>query len=254
MAGNENMYTMLNGALGDVSDPLAYNRYLEFLDLLGKRFKDNKWLAFYDILNEPLYKYKYAHADGDINFYTKKQACELVEDFYNALKNPNADPNHLVSGGNLVTEDVILFDPSLMKLDFSQPHLYSEKFISYDGMNLTNKINRVNGSTYWVYKNIPMPWINGETGFPSSDVFPIGVNLVAGTNQDQKTYADNILSSTRDHGGSGFTWWNFQDGAWEEYGTEIFGYGLLILESGIDKPAVNSFQSYLDPSTNQPPQ
>ncbi|MBL0342672.1 MAG: hypothetical protein IPP71_18345 [Bacteroidetes bacterium] len=255
-AGQNNMYTMLNGVLGDVTDPDAFIPYKEYLDLLGKHFKFNTWLAFYDIINEPQYVYNYAYSTPQ---YSKMQACELVAEYYDALKDDNADPNHLVSGGNLVTEDVTLFDPSLLKLDFSQPHLYSESYTTYDNCNLTNKINRIKGSTYWFSKNIPMPWINGETGFPSSDdpQYPKCndlVCLVAGSNADQQSYAEQILQNTRDSKGSGFVWWVFQDGAWPDHGNALNGYGLLTLETGAPKQAVTTFANYLDPNNNyQPP-
>ena len=52
--------------------------------------------------------------------------------------------------------------------DFSEPHPYSN-IEKKDGYNITNMLNRVKGQLYWLGKNCPIPWIEGETGFRSSD-------------------------------------------------------------------------------------
>lgn len=235
------MLTMINGTLGDHSDTLANAAYLEFLPVLGNHFKNNPKIAFYDILSEPIYNYK--------NQLTKQQACEMVTDFYDALK--TADPNHLITGCNIGFEESS-FEVGLLKLDFSQPHPYSWP-MAYDGFSTENTINRVKGHLYWISNNCPMPWMEGETGFRSSDaIFAPGI----GTNIQQKEFADSILEATRNYKGSGFAWWHYQDC---HYPDPLDGYGLLPLYCNIDstyncdKPAVQSFKNYLNPYTHQPP-
>ena len=235
------MLTMINGTLGDHTDTSAKAAYLAFLPVLGSHFKNNTKIAFYDILSEPIYNY-----NGQL---TKKEACELVSDFYDALK--GADPNHLITGCNIGFEESS-FDVGLLKLDFSQPHPYSWPR-AYDGYSTVNTINRVKGHLYWISKNCPMPWMEGETGFASSDdiIWP-GI----GTNAQQKEFADEILTATRNCGSSGFAWWWYQDC---HQGDTIDGYGLLPLYCDInvnpncEKITAEIFKNYLNPLTHQPP-
>lgn len=245
------MYTMINGFLGDVTTEPAKTIYLDFLPLLGERFKDNKHIAFYDITNEPYYQYD--------NHITKQQACEIISDFYDLLKGAD-EHHHLITAGNLGVEETYVYDVGLMKSDFSQPHFYP-LYPNYD-YSYDHYLDRVKGRLYWMNRNCPLPWIQGEVSFRAADGYSVPVNLgeeakVDGSLTDQENFVTASLAAARDCDASGYVWWDYQDG---NYPDPIDGFGLIKMHAGYPypnagdiKPAADVFANYLDPLTHQPP-
>ena len=114
-----------------------------------------------------------------------------------------------------------------------------------------------------------MPWIIGETSFAAIDDEWYGsadrhypeVNgeldgSLNGEHFNQKSYAQEMLAYVRDCGGSGFSWWEFQELSWGNPTDD--GYGLLrhgeaITDySAIRKPVVDAFENYLDVNGEPP--
>jgi len=60
-----------------------------------------------------------------------------------------------------------------------------------------------------------MPWIIGEAGFRANEGsyfgLPLGESFYDGTLSDQKNFADSVAGKTWECGGSGFSWWAYQD-------------------------------------------
>jgi len=60
-----------------------------------------------------------------------------------------------------------------------------------------------------------MPWIIGEAGFRANEGsyfgLPLGESFYDGTLSDQKNFADSVTGKTWECGGSGFSWWAYQD-------------------------------------------
>jgi hypothetical protein len=250
--GQLGMHLMINGLNGNVADPVANADYLDFLQLLGDHFKTNINLGFYDILNEPAFQYD--------NTLSKSQACSLIASWYDALK--AADPNHLITGGSTTLDETFHWDLGLMKLDFNQPHFYTNMF-AYDNYDNTNQLNRIKGMLYWVNRNCPMPWMQGETGYRGADL-PAWVtpDPAVGTSAQQETYIAATLKAARDYGSMGYVWWAYQD---VSYPDPTDGFGLINIYKDVDPvtgtaddpdektASVAQFQNYLELFTHQPP-
>jgi hypothetical protein len=264
LAASKGLKTMINGINNDLSSPAAATAYLEFLTALGNYFKDNKNLAFYDILSEPSFNYAYAAGSQDANTYNKSDACNLVASYYTTLK--AADPNHLISGGQNGFDETKLFDPGVTKLDFTQPHFYGE-YRPYD-YSFVHYKERMLGHLWWYSKHCPVPWLLGEFGFRAIKDQTL-IQYYEGSTSDQKDITDEMLYNSHFFGSLGFTWWEYQDQSWllgeNSYpqlpsGLNLpTGWGLLDFHGDIsdnipdEKPVVQSFQNYLDPITNLPP-
>ncbi|MBK9478614.1 MAG: T9SS type A sorting domain-containing protein [Bacteroidetes bacterium] len=224
--------------------------YKNYLSALADHFKSYSSLMAYVIIEEPDF-------EKNLNIgNSKEDICNYTTLWYDAIKgtqaNPN-DPNHLITASCVGIGTVFEWDPGVMKLDFFSPHIYpgSEKF---EGYTTTEPYQRVLGYIYWLKNNCPMPWITGETGFSACDDSYFSNTLPTwnpfilwapddnGTLTDQYWFAVNILNAVRDAGGSGFSWWNYQENWWPVINEE--GYG-LIDHSGNDKPVVAAFNNYL---------
>jgi hypothetical protein len=260
IAGQKGLKSMLNGINGDMTRPVAIPAYLEFLQALGNYFKDNKNLAFYDILCEPLNQYRWAwNQQSDYDNYSKSEVCGLVTNFYDALK--SADPNHLITGGNLGFEDALQFEPGAMKLDFSQPHFYGG-FSRYD-MSLDHYRERLQGQLWWFSKNCPTPWMAGEFGFRSTND-PALLQYNEGTVEDERALEHDMLNDAYYLGSMGFTYWEYQERSWPDPNAippmlgPSTGWGMVYQSADIsdnlphEKPVALEYQNFLDPLTGLP--
>ena len=251
-------------------------RLIEFLELVGDRFKEHPALMAYDLFNEPAYFEGYNH--------TKEWICEKVAAVYDELK--SADPNHLITVGGVSVIEIFEWDPTILKLDFWSPHLYpifqSRRTITY-----AQALENVHSQLTWLQNNIGSAWIIGEFGFVANDAE--NPAYVWGTEAEQASFTAAMLQMTRDAGAAGFSWWTFgdvhhypeppifNDNTNHPIGTEGYytdvkmfyenNFGLLHQGdpvncdpmtglcdySHLEKPIVSVFANYLDPVTGQPP-
>jgi len=179
--------------------------YTDFLATLTNELALRKTILAYDFYNEPIYE--------DATDYTKQQTKSFVEDWYNAVKD-NA-PSHLTTIGLAGFKDVEEWDSDLMKVDFISFHVYPSVVTGDDAYK------RFDTHLYWISETINTPWIIGEMGFSAGYPQENPANGVCsnadGTYSEQLTFIDNTLDKTKDAGGSGYSWWNFQDerrGGW----------------------------------------
>jgi hypothetical protein len=174
-------------------------------------------------------------------------------------------------------EDVMEWDPSVLKIDFWSPHFYPP-YSPWRSVSFNSALQNVTNDIIWISNNCPLPWIIGETGFVAEDAADT-VILVWGTEAEQANYAAQTLDTIRNAGGSGYSWWMFQHVFWEpelplsihnhyppgtdDYYLDVGHYyqnNFGLLGPGepnsyptIEKPVVSIFQNYLDPTTQQPP-
>lgn len=224
----------------------AISDYCEYLAVVGDRLKNHPNILAHVIVEEP------AYTDEDI-FHTKQQVCEIMSSFYDTLK--THDPNHLITIGGHDIFDVREWDPTVMRMDFYQPHIYPDDDSPLYDMSIESQIKRTAGRLYWLDKNCPMPWMIGEggvgwvSGYSQPDV---GCN----DSLEQKMYADSSLQRLCDCAGSGYSWWYFQEiydkgdttkmGYMNEIGFGLLGHGDVGTNTIIEKPAVETFRNFLD--------
>lgn len=256
----------------------AVNDVADYLKVFGAHFANNPDVLAYDLYNEPTWVDHLSVFDSAYD-HTKFQVCQYVRSWYDSLK--LGDPNHLVTMGlgTFNYHDVIEWDPGIMKLDFISEHIYPA-FRIEENYNIDTAMIRFKDELIWTARNVPIPWIIGETGFAGTDnSFPpfnkpkytdsvyTHQPYVWGSLADQKAFADTALKLMRDCGASGISWWQFQDTYWGQnpdstspaaYKESFFG----LLNSGnwdtvtgyetFRKPAVESFQTF-DPTASPGP-
>jgi hypothetical protein len=200
-----------------ISNQDAVNDYEAFLEVLTAYFAGNTTIMAYDLSNEPSYK------DGDHNLWnrSKNDICDYISQLYDAIKQPNVHPNHLITIGLGDVGTIQTWDPEVMKTDFVSLHFYPMPQWGYDfSINpqttvMQNAVNRLNDQIYWATKYLQRPWILGETGFTSTPPYNgaddwncYGIN---GTYADLTNFITNLLPIVKNCGASGLAWWNFQD-------------------------------------------
>ena len=211
-----------------------------FASLAARLYNSNHGNALlaYDVFNEPAYHTKTSK--------TKQEACEIVSTWYDIIK-ANA-PNHLVTIGNCGMDDIWSFDPSILKVDFNSLHYYP-RFRPYEDRTLPHiqKLarERTTNHLYWFQQSSIVPWIIGETGFTAGRNYGVA-NGLDGALTDQKNFAAYSLDAVCNCGGSGYSWWQYQDHQYNGFDPGMSG----LLEKGtppslaIEKPAVEAFRSY----------
>src|SRR3989339_960294 len=203
-----------------------------------------------DLINEP-----YHH---DTVYKTKEQACNIISTWYNTIKS-NA-PDVLVTIGSGGYWDVFDYDPAVLKLDFLSLHYYSD-LAPYEHVGDTaaqqKSRERTANKLFWLSRNCPMPWIIGETGFTASASWDTTWGL-QGTLDDMANYAEYSLNATCNCGGSGSSWWSYQDVNFDGTSSDNFWANFFgLLERGYEpgpvseKPAVDIFRNY-SPIVNGP--
>lgn len=197
---------------GNNNDEIEF--YNAFFNLLASRISispfANSVLAV-DLWNEPCYEDQSYIKD-------KQETCEIVSTWYNTFKSFGTTP--LVTLGTCGSGDIWFYDPGVLKVDFFSLHIYPEWRAFEDKTDPAiqqRAISRVYDELYWFNKISPYPWIIGETSLAASANLQVqpqgGAN---GTLADQANYAQLIMDATCSCGGSGFSWWAFQDGWWLE--------------------------------------
>lgn len=219
----------------------AYNDFLRALATYINTSPNKSAVLAYDLWNEPCWE--------DWSYKSKEEACEVIKTWYNTAK--TFDPDHLITLGSCGTSDASEYDPSIIKVDFISVHFYPG-WLPFEDRNLPYyqqlAQKRVYNEIYWINKSSPYPWIVGETGFTASNFHTIAQGL-NGTVSDQQNYAQQTLDATCNCGGSGYSWWAYQDGYWADPncpGCEFYG----LLERGYapsstaEKDAVTNFRNY----------
>lgn len=111
------------------------------------------------------------------------------------------------------------------------------------------------GVLHWFGQVCHMPWIIGETGFSASATPPLAWPRMHGTEAEQAAFVQASLEYTRAAGGSGWSWWVFQDFRWYDPFTarpievrENY-FGMLRLGDQnapwYEKPAVDVVRNYV---------
>ena len=238
---------------GPANDEIDY--YDAFVDQLSNRIVSNSTLQntvlALDVWNEPCYH-------DSSNNKTKEETCEIISRWYNTIKAHGDFP--LVTIGTCGSNDVLFYDPSVLKVDFHSLHVYPE-WRSFedktDPLIQQRAISRVFDELYWFNKTSPYPWILGETGFIASAILPVqSVGGPHGSLSDQVNFAQLIMDATCNSGGSGFSWWAFQDGfyntvepASNHFGILERGYSTPTSPGGPEKPVANVFRNYVKPTS-----
>lgn len=181
--------------------------YANYLSALAFHIKNKPALLAYDLYNEPGWVW-WKHNISPKPY--KHETCNYVNMWYDAIH--QQDDNHLITIGGTDFGDAIYYDGTTMKLDFISMHLYSNTKI-FESYNQTTFTNRALDMIYWCSNALQRPWIIGETGFTSAPDACINNNGEAtnGTYAQQEDFVSALLPAIRDCGGSGFSWWCFQD-------------------------------------------
>ena len=191
--------------------------YGEWLNLLSDSLKNNPGLFAYDLYNEPIYS---------SSVLTNKLEIErITESWYKCVR--KNDKSVLITYGLNGHEDVMIWDPSVVKCDFLSFHLYPKP----------NDFGYVSASIKWFKNNIKKPWIIGETGYSSNDTARF--YAAWGTNETQTKYAQFALKQAFCCGAVGFSWWVYRDVFW---GSDQNWFG-LIDQKGTFKPSAEIFKS-----------
>lgn len=253
---NSDVYPAASGYSGTKQDQHAAD-YAALLSYYTDHFKNNTTIMAYDVWNEP------AYTDNEY-FHTKNEVCQWTAQWYDAIK--SSDPNHLITMGMAYYNDVLEWDISVIKLDFISQHIYPI-LSPADNYDLNAAMKRFHNDWIWVANNSPMPWIVGETSFSASNnaVSPYNVRPYTNGNEaEQADFTETSLNIARNAGGSGYSWWLFQDVSWyppTDPGYYLNWYGLMrhadpvggVYNAADEKPAVDVIRNYLDVNGNPPP-
>lgn len=200
--GSEVCFPDRGSSLTDAMD------YASYLSELAKVLKDKPALLAYDLYNEPIWEVWQTGRNMDKD---KKTICEYVGLWYDAVK--AQDPNHLITLGGWDFSDVFNWDTGVMKLDFVSIHIYPGPDENGNLANSPILKEAIINQFHWFTEELGKPWIIGETGFSATDESCLA-NVIWGDESDQENYLTEILPAVRDCGGSGFSWWLFQEIHW----------------------------------------
>ncbi|MDR2085293.1 MAG: T9SS type A sorting domain-containing protein [Bacteroidales bacterium] len=206
-------------------------------------------LLAYDLINEPGDNMK-----NIINNMSKQDACNIVSSWYDNIK--THDPDHLITFGNFNMEDIFVFDHSMLKVDFNSYHYYP-RFRPYEDLSdpiVQEKMRvRTANHLYWINEVSIVPWIIGETSFSAKNNIEISY---FGTLDDQGDYVSYTLDAVCNCGGSGFSWWQYQDVYWDSAEHKYVGLLKLGFNPGPlaeKQPAVDYFRNYIPVITGECP-
>lgn len=196
----------LLGLNGDLTGQ-GFEEYKSFIKVLAQKVPEMEYghlLLALELMNEPCYNFDFEHP--------KSIVCSRIAEIYDEVKTVN--PNLLIATGSCGTEDVFAFDLSFLKVDFLSVHRYPYFRDNEDRTNVLvqeRAKKRVMNELFWFNQQCNMPWIIGETGYMASEHFGISEGL-DGTLNDLNNYIEFVLNGCYRCGGSGFSWWEFQDG------------------------------------------
>ncbi|KAA3649107.1 MAG: hypothetical protein DWP98_07310 [Bacteroidetes bacterium] len=147
----------------------------------------------YDFFNEPLYFDNAEYTEYDLVIRDKLDAYNLVK-FWKELMTTYA-PNQLFTIGFAEPLEVMEWDPTILPLDFVSFHTYHPL--------------RVASEIYWFSKYVNKPWIISETSLPADND--------SISYKSQEIFMKEILQKTKDCGGVGFGWWQYQEVDWRVF-------------------------------------
>lgn len=196
--------------------------YEVFLKHLVLRFNDHPALFSYDFINEPMY---FHHA-----FNNKAEVCYNVSRWHKIIK--DVAPHQWTTAGLSTSSEVFGWDPAILPVDFISFHLYPafKEDEKIDGKwNFEASLERIKSEIYWFSKICNKPWMIGEIGFRAVANVKQEYRDVDGSLDQQYKFAKETLEFTRDLGGAGYAWWQFQDMYWGAPPEGITGdyYGVL---------------------------
>ncbi len=206
--------------------------YASYLHALGKYLNKHPALLAYDLYNEPVFG-----TWGTWGPFTASNKAEIKQFsalWYDSLK--QADPNHLITMSNWDIQDLMTYDPTILKLDFNSFHIYPAFLLGkWEPADKPTAMQRFNMQLYWINKNCRLPWIISETAGSSwteegADIMGQDTNaLVPGFTQQHKgknlsempfvwgsyqEHARHILDMQQaivNYGGSGFGYWGYME-------------------------------------------
>jgi hypothetical protein len=204
LSGQQYIYKETYNGDPDQAHGSAYQNYATFLSELSNHCQSAESLLAYDLCNEPSNTWQVT--------YDKTTNCSRTKIWYDAIR--AADPNHLVTMGTYGRNDVQVWDPTMMSVDFHSFHLYSWDNI----FNPTDYKGGIAAQEKWIQNNVKLPWIVGETSYSAidngiDDLYPCGNNTALGwgTEENQRDFAQFTQQQTRGFGGSGYSWWSYKD-------------------------------------------
>lgn len=159
-----------------INNPEIENFTIQLLQQLNQ----NPTVFAYDFMNEPLY--------FDTAPKRKKTEAIKIVNHWREMMRQYA-PNQLFTIGFSEPIEVFEWDASLLPVDFVEIHTYHPL--------------RVPSEIYWYSKYIHKPWMIGETGLPADNDSILYI--------EQLLFMQEAYQLTRDAGGCGFGWWEFQD-------------------------------------------
>lgn len=210
-------------------DQKAIDAYSTYLARLATELNSHPALLAFDIFNEPHYnmmQFQGAWNNTVPNWpkWTKEDICTISGDWFQAIK--SGDPELLVTLGGLGAAELEQWDMAALHLDFYSLHLYPNTDYRRQ-WDIDQGLSYFENELYWFGKTCPMPWIIGETGFSANDhsgtqyLPQVGVEPIyhewpymEGDEQDQAEFVAMSLEKTRMNGGSGWSWWYFQEMRW----------------------------------------
>lgn len=243
---------ILDCVYGDIAiDPNGIDAadYAGYLSVLANRYKNDTTLLAYVSIEEPEWS-----RQGGLN---KQLVCNYSAQWYDAIT--NADTNHLVTVGGCGYWGAPYWDMSVIKMDFYSAHIYPYT-LAYESYSPNTAFERWKGAVIWMHNNCPTPWIIGETGFSAYDDWYndstwlphyAAPPLTNGNLTQQATFAQKSLSLVRSCGGSGYSWWNFQENWWGipmEDGYGLFRHG-DINDPATKKPVADVFDTIPSPQS-----
>lgn len=208
------------------TDLSFYPKYYEYLQDLAFRFANNPTILAYDYYNEPSNTFRWG---SNSSFQTvpsfismsKEIICGLSRNCYEYIR--DNDPNHLITIGIHDYRDVGFWDPGTISSDFLSYHNYGGG--TDTSLHFNDIVRNVKNSLYWIKNtsNLKKPWIMGEIGFAgindtilSCSNVPIicpGFTKTPTTTYErwQRDFCDATHTDVRACGGSGYSWWDYQD-------------------------------------------
>lgn len=225
---------------GKKVDQQAYRKaFTTYLQILAARFKNDKRLLAFDLLNEP----EYFHGADQVTpeggrepekvAYTKADVRSLVDEWTAAIRSQS---NTLITIGLTASGTIFQWDPEVLDVDFLSYHLYPKT-------GNPNIYEIYFSEIYYLGKSSKKPWIIGETGFSASalkkgkwldDAGKKKYYPNDGTPEQQLEFARKTAQYCFDCGGLGYSWWQYHEVHWEP------DYGVVDSLHGV-KPVAQAF-------------
>lgn len=205
-----------------------YPVYYGYLEDLASRFANNTTILAYDYYNEPANTFTWGKSPlntvPSFISMSKEIICSLSRNCYESIR--EHDPNHLITIGIHDYRDVGFWDPGTISSDFLSYHNYGGG--TANKVQFNNIVRNIKNSLYWIKNTsaLKKPWIIGEIGFagtndtiltcskdPVSIICPGFVVTPTTTTYErlQRDFCDTTYKDVRACGGSGYSWWDYQD-------------------------------------------